>query len=109
MPFEQFIPRPFSIEGVRTFAPLAPGVYGLSNAREWVYIGVSANIRGALLEHLERAGSRQTKPHPTGFVYEVCRDNECARQDRLIQEYEPSCNRSRGVLANAREAAPRKE
>lgn len=93
MPFEQFMPRPFSIDCVQKFAPLAAGVYGLSNAREWIYIGVSGNIRGTLLEHLKASSSRLMKQEPTGFVYEVCPGNECARQDRLIQEYEPSCNR----------------
>lgn len=109
MPFEQFMPRPFSIGNVQRFAPPAPGVYGLSNAREWIYIGVSENIRGSLLEHLEARSSQLMKRQPTGFVYEVCRGDECARQDRLIQEYEPTCNRSHWALTRPPERAPQKE
>ncbi|HEY6345467.1 MAG TPA: hypothetical protein VIY49_28555 [Bryobacteraceae bacterium] len=109
MPFEQFMPRPFSIGNVQKFAPPAPGVYGLSNAREWIYIGVSGNIRGSLLEHLEARSSQLMKRQPTGFVYEVCPGDECARQDRLIQEYEPTCNRTHGALTGPPERAPQKE
>jgi predicted GIY-YIG superfamily endonuclease len=109
VPFEQFMPRPFSINNVQTFAPLAPGVYGLSNAREWIYIGVSENIRGSLLEHLEARSSRLMKRQPTGFVYEVCLGDECVRQDRLIQEYEPTCNRSHRGLTGPPERVPEKE
>lgn len=109
MPFEQFMPRPFSINNVQKFAPLAPGVYGLSNAREWIYIGVSENIRGSLLEHLEGRSSRLMKRQPTGFVYEVCAGDEWARQDRLIQEYEPTCNRSHQGLTGPPERVPEKE
>jgi predicted GIY-YIG superfamily endonuclease len=98
MPFEQFMPRSFSAEAVRSFAPPAPGVYGISNSREWIYIGVSENIQAALLEHLQVRSSALMKRQPTGFVYEVCRRGDgCARQDRLIQEYEPACNRNRSL------------
>jgi predicted GIY-YIG superfamily endonuclease len=110
VPFEQFMPRPFSIGNVQKFAPLAPGVYGLSNAREWIYIGVSENIRSSLLEHLETRSSPLMKRQPTGFVYEVvCPGDEWARQDRLIQEYEPTCNRSHQALTGPPEQAPQKE
>jgi hypothetical protein len=109
VPFEQFMPRRFSIDNVQRFAPLAPGVYGLSNAREWIYIGVSENIRGSLLEHLEARSSGLMKRQPTGFVYEVCPGYEWARQDRLVQEYEPTCNRSHRALEGPPERAPEKE
>jgi hypothetical protein len=109
VPFEQFMPRPFSIDNVQKFAPLAPRVYGLSNAREWIYIGVSENIRGSLLEHLEARSSQLMKRQPTGFVYEVCPGDECARQDLLIQEYEPTCNRSHQALTGPPERASQKE
>ena len=39
MPFTQHIPRVFTATGVRMYAPMASGVYGISNAREWIYIG----------------------------------------------------------------------
>jgi apolipoprotein N-acyltransferase len=30
--------RPLTTHGVRTFAPASPGVYGICNAHEWIYI-----------------------------------------------------------------------
>jgi len=42
--------------GVRMFAPTASWVYGLSNARVWIYVGETADIRVALIAHL--AGCR---------------------------------------------------
>ena len=95
MPFEQLIPRPLTLGAVQMYAPTAPGVYGISNAREWVYIGECDNIRGALLEHLRDLYTTLMQRQPTGFVFEVCQgSHRMARQDRLVHEYEPVCNRS---------------
>lgn len=93
MPFEQLIPRPFTSGAVQMYAPVASGVYGISNAREWIYIGEADNIQGALLAHLGDLTSL-TKRERTGFVFEVCdRASRPARQDRLVLEYEPTGNR----------------
>jgi hypothetical protein len=95
MPFEQLTPRTFTAGGVQTYAPPAAGVYGISNAREWVYIGQSDNIQGALLAHLKDVQTSLMKREPTGFVFEVCDGTlRSTRQDRLIQEYGPACNRT---------------
>jgi hypothetical protein len=95
MPFEQLTPRTFTPGGVQMYAPPAAGVYGISNAREWVYIGQSDNIQGALLAHLKDAQTSLMKREPTGFVFEVCDGAlRSTRQDRLIQEYGPACNRT---------------
>jgi hypothetical protein len=94
MPFEQFIPRPFLPIAVQTFAPVASGVYGISNAREWIYIGESDDIQGSLLTHFEECDTKLMRRHPTGFVFEVCdRAKRPVRQERLMLEYEPTCNR----------------
>ncbi len=94
MPFEQLTPRPFTAGGVQTYAPAVSGVYGVSNAREWIYIGETANIRGALLEHLQDTGTSLMRREPTGFVFEICDEvRRPDRQDRLVFEYEPTCNR----------------
>ncbi len=94
MPFEQHVPRAFTQTGVRMFAPIASGVYGLSNAREWVYIGETDDIRGALIANLADSRGSMMIRNPTGFVFEVCeRAYRATRQDRLILEYEPACNR----------------
>ena len=39
MPFEHLTPRPFGPMAIQAFAPMASGVYGISNARQWLYIG----------------------------------------------------------------------
>ena len=94
MPFNQFIPLPFTSRAVGTHAPVASGVYGISNAREWIYIGETDNIQGALFHHLQDHYASLMKRKPTGFVFEVCDGaRRPARQDRLVLEYEPTCNR----------------
>lgn len=94
MPFEQLVPRPFTSTGVRMYAPSVSGLYGVSNAREWIYIGVTDNIQGALLDHLSAPHTSLMQREPSGFVFEVCEGMHCAaRQDRLVLEYEPTCNR----------------
>ena len=99
MPFDQFTPRILSLTGVNAYAPPVSGVYGISNAREWIYIGETDNIQFALLDHLQKVNTAIMKRHPTGFVFEVCdQAKRAARQDRLVLEYEPTVNR-RGALA----------
>jgi len=94
MPFNQFIPRTFNSDGVRMYAPPAPGVYGISNSREWIYIGEANNIQDALLTHLADTSTSLMQHAPTGFVFEICaRSSQPGRQDRLISEYQPACNR----------------
>ncbi len=94
MPFEQIIPRPLTSSAVQAYAPSASGVYGISNAHEWVFIGASDDIKGALLAHARESDTVQSKRQPTGFVFEICdRIRRSARQDRLVLEYEPTGNR----------------
>jgi hypothetical protein len=94
MPFDQFFPRPFLAGAIETFAPNVSGVYGISNADEWIFIGVSDDIRSALLTHSQESNTALIRRHPTGFVFEVCdRARRTARQDRLVLEYAPKCNR----------------
>jgi len=94
MPFERLIPRPLTPGAVRTYAPVDSGVYGISNAREWIYIGAADNIQRALEAHLVDFGSSLMRRAPTGFVFEVCKAAlRPARQDRLVLEYAPTCNR----------------
>jgi hypothetical protein len=93
MPFDQLIPRPFTSGSVQMYAPVASGVYGISNSREWIYIGATENIQGTLLAHLLDGSSSLMKHAPTGFVFEVCTPGRRpARQDRLVTEYGPTCN-----------------
>jgi hypothetical protein len=73
---------------------MAAGVYGISNAQEWIFVGEADNIQDALLDHLRDVGTELMKRQPTGFVFEICDGSRrIARQDRLVLEYEPTCNR----------------
>jgi hypothetical protein len=93
MPFNQFTPRNFKDDAVQMYAPAMSGVYGISNAREWIYIGETDNIRGSLLNHLHEINTQLMKRVPTGFVFEVCdSSHRSSRQDRLVTEYGPACN-----------------
>jgi hypothetical protein len=95
MPFEHLTPRPFSLGAIATYAPAAAGVYGISNAHEWIYIGQTDDIRSSLLNHLRDVSTALMKRQPSGFVYEICDGaRRSARQDRLVLEYGPACNRS---------------
>jgi predicted GIY-YIG superfamily endonuclease len=94
MPFNQFTPRSFTSGAVQMYAPDMSGVYGISNAREWIYIGETDNIQSSLLSHLHEINTSLMKREPTGFVFEVCAQaHRASRQDRLVSEYGPACNR----------------
>ena len=94
MPFEQFTPRSFTSVSVRANAPATSGIYGISNAQEWIFIGETDNIQASLLRDLQQGDSPLLMRVPTGFVFERCVPAERrARQDRLILEYGPVCNR----------------
>ncbi|MEP7362061.1 MAG: hypothetical protein ABI972_02315 [Acidobacteriota bacterium] len=94
MPFDQKFPRSFLAGAVREFAPQQSGVYGISNASEWIFIGETDDIQATLFGHLQETGTNLERRHPTGFVFELCgRAGRTNRQDRLIREYEPTCNR----------------
>jgi hypothetical protein len=93
MPFNQFTPRNFTNDAVQMYAPVMSGVYGISNAREWLYIGETDNIQSSLLNHLHEINTSLMKKEPTGFVFEVCdQANRASRQNRLVGEYGPACN-----------------
>jgi hypothetical protein len=94
MPFEQPLPQSFTAAAIQAYAPILSGVYGISNAGEWIYIGETDNIREALLRHLRELNTAILQRQPTGFVFELCDQViRNSRQDRLILEYEPTCNR----------------
>jgi hypothetical protein len=94
MPFEAVFPRFFTAPSVKEHAPAASGVYGISNAAEWIYIGETDNIQDSLLGHLRESDTPLSGRQGTGFVFELCdQTRRPLRQDRLILEYEPTCNR----------------
>ncbi len=95
MPFQYAQPHAFAEVSIRAHAPETGGVYGVMNAREWIYIGASDNVRRALLEHLAQPGSLLFESRPTGFTFEACTmTSRNIRLGRLLHEYNPICNRS---------------
>jgi len=95
MPFAAIIPHRLTTGAVRVYAPRTEGVYGISNAGEWIFIGEADNIQDALLAHLRDTETPLMKREPTGFVFELCTGaSRSTRQNRLVHEYEPICNRS---------------
>ena len=78
----------FTPVSVRQNAPSAPGVYGLSNAREWVFIGSAENVRAALFDCL--SGPALRSHGVTGFTFELCNpEARDERERRLILEMRP--------------------
>jgi len=95
MPFEQACPRSLTAASVRSNASAESGLYGISNSREWIFIGEADNIQASLLRHLQEPNTRMMKRRPTGFVFEVCRPPQRPfRWNALVREYQPSCNRN---------------
>lgn len=95
MPFQAITPHQFSAQSVRMYAPSSPGVYGISNARQWIFIGAADDIQTALLSFFEGRESTVMRYAPVGFVFEVCWPQEQgSRVRRLVTEYSPVCNRA---------------
>jgi hypothetical protein len=94
VPFEGYGGFSFSPVSVQRNAPSTPGVYGLSNAREWVFVGGADDIRAALLGHLREGDTTLKSRAPTGFTFEICHPSRiAARVSRLVTELSPVCNR----------------
>ena len=95
MPFEGYGGFSFTPVSVSRNAPPAPGVYGLSNANEWIYVGVADNLQEALMGHLRESGTLLKSREPKGFTFEICHPSQCsARQMRLVTELSPVCNKN---------------
>jgi hypothetical protein len=94
MPFQGFRRYTFSRHSILQNAPAQQsGVYGISNAQEWLLVGSTEDLQAALLEHLNMRGSTLLSKAPSGFIFEVCPPGgSVARQRRLVAELHPSCN-----------------
>ncbi|MCU1235780.1 MAG: hypothetical protein JWP63_3747 [Candidatus Solibacter sp.] len=94
MPFEGYGGFSFSPASVQRNAPPLPGVYGLSNADQWIYVGSTANVQAALIAHLRERDTPLSRLSPKGFTFELCDAGQHAgRQSRLVGELTPVCNR----------------
>ena len=93
MPFPGFRRHSFTQFSIRQNAPASPGVYGISNALEWIFVGSTDNLQSALMTALKGSGSTILSREPTGFMFDPCGAGECdTRRDKLIAELRPACN-----------------
>jgi len=93
MPFDQPTPRSLTPVSIRANAPIASGIYGISNAREWIYIGETDNIQGTLLSHLRELDTSLMKRRPTGFVFEFALENVGTEGDTPVGETQATSRR----------------
>lgn len=88
---------PFTEQTIKSVAPRSSGVYGLYNPQVWVYIGETMDIEDRLLQHRRGDNPCITSWSPTRFVFETVEAGKrVARQDELILELNPVCNRKLG-------------
>jgi hypothetical protein len=97
MPFENHGNRSFTAVSIGKNAPSISGVYGLADARQWIYIGEAANIQAELLRHLQNPESFLRQHPPSGFTFEPSTAGQrLERQNQLVLELEPIGNRLDG-------------
>jgi len=95
MPFENHGNRAFTVASIGKNAPPASGVYGLADARGWIYVGETADIRAQLLSHLKNPPAFLVDHPPSGFTFELtAAGRRIDRQSRLVLELGPIGNRS---------------
>jgi hypothetical protein len=101
MPFENHANRSFTTISIGKNAPAASGVYGLADARQWIYVGETTDIRAELFNHLENPHGFLRDHPPSGYTYELTTPGErIKRQNQLVLELEPIGNRLVGQLSN---------
>lgn len=96
----------FTPASIRQNAPPYSGVYALSNAREWLFVGGADDVQAALRAHFGEIGTRLRTAAPTGFTVELCDAGErSARLARLIYDLSPACNEPIQPSPNTRDRA----
>lgn len=101
MPFENHGNRSFTAISIAKNAPSESGIYGLADARRWIYIGETADIQAELLKHLQKPHLFLREHPPSGFTYELTTAGKrIERQNQLVLELEPIGNRLVGQLEN---------
>ena len=94
MPFENHGNRSFTAVSIWKNAPSAPGVYGLANSHQWIYVGETMDIQAELLRHLQNPHTFLKEHPPSGFTYELTTAvQRIGRQNQLVLELEPIGNR----------------
>jgi hypothetical protein len=95
MPFPKQTPRAFTRANVEMLDPNQIGVYGLLRQNVWVYIG-KGDIRQRLLDHLDGDNPWIIREKPTHWFDEVTNGDPSRREESLIIEYRPICNKRVG-------------
>lgn len=94
MPFSNHGNRSFTATSVGRNAPAESGVYGLSDARHWIYVGETANIQAELARHLLSPNVLLRGHAPSGFTFELSTaEHRGERRNRLVAELDPIGNR----------------
>lgn len=90
MPFARRSSYCFAAASITQNAPVSGGIYGLSNAQDWIYIRAVDNIRAALLDHLNERNPTFEFRSVSGFSFELCDSGERSQRCvRLIEELRP--------------------
>jgi len=83
----------FTYASVRQNAPRSCGVYAISNAAEWLFVGSADDLQAVLHKHLLEIGTPLKAKAPTGFTFETCHPEACrSRLQELLAELRPACN-----------------
>ena len=101
MPFANHGNRSFTMISIDKNVPAASGVYGLSNASQWIYVGESSNIHAELFRHLQHPNTFLRGHSPSGFTYELSsEEHRVERRNQLVFELDPIGNQLAGGLSN---------
>ncbi|MGO9231613.1 MAG: hypothetical protein ACLQKA_20670 [Bryobacteraceae bacterium] len=93
MPFENHCNRPFTAMAIDKNAPAASGVYGISNARQWIYVGETSNIQAELRKLLQHPNPPLRDHIASGYTYELSSaEHRIERQSQLVRELHPAGN-----------------
>jgi len=95
MPFIQQTPMPFTRQNIEALDMNQKGVYGLFRQNVWVYVG-KGDIRQRLLDHLNGDNPCITHQWPTHWLAEITNGDPSTREEQLILECQPTCNRRVG-------------
>ena len=95
MPFiGKFCCFALTFASVRQNAPRSSGVYAISNAADWLFVGSADDLQSVLHKHVVESGTPLKAKAPTGFTFELCDPSTRQRRmDELVAELRPACNR----------------
>jgi hypothetical protein len=98
MPWNGSNAHNFTEQSIIANAPAVSGVYALFNEGRWLYIGEGADLQARLLQHRRDSHNPCVNMfNPSFFAFEqVGALGRILRQDQLIVEMSPACNKRLG-------------